>query len=125
MHILCLDANGPRSIDRRKNAENASHQSDLRNSIRFPLHLDVTLKTPAAEYHGKAIDISAGGILFHTRADIHVGSAVVFTIEMPKDALGTDRPVLVECWGRVVRCSEEAAGRIVAVVIDDYHFKRN
>lgn len=125
MHILWLDDNGSRSIDRRKNAEDASHQSDLRNSIRYPLHLDVTLKTLAAEYHVKTIDISAGGISFLTRAGIHVGSAVVFTIEMPKDALGTDRPVIVECWGRIVRCSEEAAGRIVAVVIDEYRLKRS
>ncbi len=61
----------------------AGHQSDFRNSIRFPLHLQVTLKTPTAEYHAKTTDISAGGILFHTETDIEVGSPVEFTIEMP------------------------------------------
>ena len=66
------------------------HQSDLRNSIRFPLHLQVTLKTPAGEYHAKTTDISAGGILFHTESEIAVGSPVEFTIEMPGDVLGTD-----------------------------------
>ena len=61
----------------------AGHQFDFRNSIRFPLHLQVTLKTPTAEYHATTTDISAGGILFHTDTDIDVDSTVEFTIEMP------------------------------------------
>jgi hypothetical protein len=100
------------------------HRSELRNSIRFPLHLQVTLKTSAAEYHAKTIDISAGGILFHTESEIALGSEVEFTIEMPGDVLGTDHPVLVKCQGRVARFSEETSGRSVAVVIDEYHFER-
>jgi PilZ domain len=102
----------------------SGHQSDLRNSLRFPLHLQVTLQTPEEEYHAKTIDISAGGILFHTEALIQVDTPVRFTIEMPGEALGTDRPVLVKCQGRVVRCSEEVAGRSVAVIIDEYQFER-
>lgn len=100
------------------------HTSDLRNSIRFPLHLQVTLKTATAEYHAKTIDISAGGILFQTESDIAVGSEVEFTIEMPGDVLGTKQPVLVKCQGRVVRSSEAKPERSVAVVIDEYHFER-
>src|ERR1035437_9824826 len=84
------------------------HQSDLRNSFRFPLHLQVTLKTPTAEYHAKTIDISAGGILFHTESEVAVGSEVEFTIEIPGDVLGTNHPVSVKCQGRVVRFSEES-----------------
>src|ERR1039457_4964363 len=101
------------------------HESELRNAIRFPLHLQVTLKTPTAEYRAKTTDISAGGILFHTESNIAVGSPVEFTIEMPGDVLGTEQPVLVKCVGRVVRCSAEASGRSAAVVIDEYHFERN
>src|SRR5271167_2437901 len=96
-------------------AMSSGHQSDLRNSFRFPLHLQVTLKTPTEEYHATTIDISAGGILFHTEGCIQVDSPVEFTIEMPKDVLGVDHPVLVKCKGRVVRCSAEAVGRAVAV----------
>jgi len=102
----------------------ADHQFDLRNSIRFPLHLQVTLKTPSGQYHAKTTDISAGGILFQIDSEIEVGSPVEFSIEMPVDVLGASQPVLVMCIGRVVRCAEEAAGRSVAVVIDEYHFKR-
>lgn len=100
------------------------HESELRNAIRFPLHLQVTLKTPTAEYRAKTTDISAGGILFHTESEIAVGSEVEFTIEMPGDVLGTKHPVLVKCQGRVVRFAEETSGRSVAVVIDEYHFER-
>jgi len=102
----------------------SGHQSDLRNSLRFPLHLQVTLRTPTEEYHAETIDISAGGILFHTEAVIQVDSPVEFTIEMPGNALGSVHPVLVKCQGRVVRCSEEGTGRSVAVVIDEYQFER-
>jgi hypothetical protein len=97
---------------------------NLRNAVRFPLHLPVILKTPSDEYHAETIDISAGGILFRTASNVEVGLAVEFTVAMPGDVLGTDRDVLVKCQGRVVRCSEEAAGRTVAVVIDEYKFER-
>jgi PilZ domain len=102
----------------------AGHQFDLRNSVRFPLHLQVTLKTPNGEYHAKTTDISAGGILFHMESPLEVGLPVEFTIEMPVEVLGTSHPVQVICVGRVVRCSAEQSGQSVAVVIDEYHFKR-
>lgn len=102
----------------------SGRQFDLRNSLRFPLRLQVTLKTPTREYTAETIDISAGGILFHTESDIEVGSPVEFTIEMPGDELGTQNAVLVKCQGRVVRCTEETSGRSAAVVIDEYRFER-
>ena len=104
----------------------AGHQfDDFRNSIRFPLHLQVTLKTPTGEYHARTTDISAGGICFHIEeSQPEVGSPVEFAIEMPSEDLGASQPVMVLCAGRVVRCSEDGAGHIVAVVIDEYHFKR-
>lgn len=105
-------------------AVNANFQPDLRNSIRFPLHLPVTLRTPTGEYQAETCDISAGGMLFHTEPKIDVGTTVEFTIEMPADILGSDQRVLVKCQGRVVRCSAEKSGCDVAVVIDEYHFER-
>jgi hypothetical protein len=98
----------------------AGHQSDLRNSVRFPLHLDLTVRTVTGELHAKTTDISSGGILFH----IEVGSPVEFAIEMPAEMLGSSHSVEVLCTGRVVRCVREAQGHSVAVVIDEYHFKR-
>lgn len=100
------------------------HQSELRNSIRFPLHLQVTLSTPSGEYHATTTDISAGGILFHTGSALEVGSPVQFSIEMPIELAGETHPVLVLCSGRVVRCAEEKSGQSIAVAIDEYRFKR-
>ena len=97
---------------------------DLRNAVRFPLHLPVTLKTPSQEYKAETIDISAGGILFRTDTEVEVGASVEFTVAMPGDVLGTDRDVLVKCQGRIVRCTPEPGGRTVAVVIDEYKFER-
>ena len=102
----------------------AESHPDLRNAVRFPLHLPVTLKTAADEYRAETIDISAGGILFRTESEVELGAAVEFTVAMPGDVLGTDRDVLVRCQGRVVRCSEGTTGRTVAVVIDEYKFER-
>lgn len=102
----------------------AGRQSDLRNSVRFPLHLQVTLRTSSGELHAQTTDISAGGILFHLKSDIDIGAAVEFSIEMPAEMLGTSDAVHVQCTGRVVRCSRDASGHSVAVVIDEYHFKR-
>jgi hypothetical protein len=84
----------------------------------------VTLNTPTEEYYAKTVDISAGGILFHTEAVLEVGCPVQFTIEMPGEALGAERPVLVKCQGRVVRCSPDGSGQSVAVAIDEYQFER-
>jgi c-di-GMP-binding flagellar brake protein YcgR len=98
---------------------------DLRNAVRFPLHLAVTLKTPTAECRAETIDISGGGVLFRVETAVEVGSAVEFTVSMPGEALGSERDVLVKCKGTVVRCSEDASGRSAAVVINEYKFERH
>jgi hypothetical protein len=101
----------------------AGERPDFRNAVRFPLHLPVTLRTPTAEYQAETRDISAGGILFFTEADIAVGSVVQFTVRMPGETLGSGEDVLVNCEGRVMRSYEEGPGRMVAIVIDEYRFE--
>jgi hypothetical protein len=102
----------------------AGRHSELRNSVRFPLRLHVSLKTPHGELHAETCDISAGGVLFHLNTALEVGSPAEFAIEMPAEMLGTSDAVHVICKGRVVRCLQDASGQSVAVVIDEYHFKR-
>jgi c-di-GMP-binding flagellar brake protein YcgR len=102
----------------------SGQKPDFRNAVRFPLHLPVTLRTSSAEYQAETRDISAGGILLHSETPIAVGSTVNFTIAMPGETLGADQDVLVNCQGRVVRCSEENTDRIIAVAIDEYQFER-
>ena len=103
----------------------SSHvKSGGRSDPRLPPHLQVVLKTATEELHVRTIEISSGRFLFQTEVAIQVDSPVQFTIEIPAEALGTEQPVPVKCHGRVVRCSEDASGRSVAVVIDYYEFVR-
>ena len=95
---------------------------ERRNSRRFPIHLEVTGKTAMEEFQARTIDISAGGMLFHTEAAIQVDSPLEFTIEISAEALGMQQPVLVKCQGRAVRRYEGASGPSVAVAIDGYQF---
>lgn len=98
---------------------------DLRNSIRFPLHLPVTLTTPQSQYQAETSDISSGGVLFTTTGEVNVGSPVEFAITMPGKTLGVTSEVTVKCRGRVVRSVPETIGWNTAVVIDQYSIERN
>jgi len=106
------------------NLMSSSPKTDFRNAERFPLRLAVVLRTPTQECQAETRDISSGGILLFTEAEIAVGSVVRFTIRMPGETLGAEDDVLVECEGRIVRSSEEGSGRVIAVAIDEYRFER-
>jgi len=98
---------------------------DSRSSVRFPLKLPITVRTSdAREHFAETADISAGGVLFHTRATLDVGTIIRFRIVLPASVLGTDTDVLVNCTGRVVRAMEERGKTAVAAVIDEYCFER-
>lgn len=97
--------------------------AELRSSVRFPLHLPVTIRTaPNQERAAQTQDISAGGVLFYVDDEIRPGSRIEFDIVMPAEVLGLQRNVLVHCNGRVVRADVEQGKKAVAAVIDDYSF---
>jgi len=99
--------------------------NDSRSSVRFPLKLPLTVRTnDAHEYFAETADISAGGVLFHTKATINVGTVIGFRIVLPAMVLGTDTDVLVNCSGRVVRTLDDKGKNAVAAVIDEYRFER-
>lgn len=98
---------------------------DSRSSVRFPLRLPITVRTAdARELFAETADISAGGVLFHTRVVLEVGTVIRFRIVLPAAVLGTDSDVLVNCTGRVVRSLPEGGKAAVAAVIDEYCFER-
>ena len=104
---------------------NESRVNDSRSSVRFPLKLPITVRTAdAREHFAETADISAGGVLFHTRTILEVGTLIRFRIVLPAAVLGTDSDVLVNCAGRVVRSSQESGKSSVAAVIDEYCFER-
>ncbi len=98
---------------------------ESRSSVRFPLRLPITVRTADAhEYFAETADISAGGVLFHTKTALAVGTVIHFRIVLPAVVLGTDTDVLVNCTGRVVRSHLESEKTAVAAVIDEYCFER-
>jgi len=99
--------------------------NDSRSAVRFPLKLPLTVRTAdAREHFAETADISAGGVLFHTKAALDVGAVIHFRIVLPAAVLGTDTDVLVNCTGRVVRSGDENGKKSVAAVIDEYCFER-
>jgi hypothetical protein len=102
-----------------------SGPADTRSSVRFPLRLPITVLTADAhEYFAETSDISAGGVLFHTKSLLAVGTVIRFRIVLPASVLGTDTDVQVNCTGRVVRSLDERDKKAVAAVIDEYCFER-
>jgi c-di-GMP-binding flagellar brake protein YcgR len=100
-------------------------RGDTRSSVRFPLKLPITVRTAdAREHFAETADISAGGVLFHTKTAFDVGTEIGFRIVLPASVLGTDTDVLVNCSGRVVRSLDEKGKKSVAAVIDEYCFER-
>ena len=97
---------------------------EMRGAVRFPLRLPISVRSRAEERAAETRDISAGGVLFDVDTDMHVGSTIEFTISMPASVLNTEADVLVNCTGRVVRCTNEDGRRMVAAVIDEYRFER-
>ena len=99
--------------------------NSTRSSIRFPLKLPLTVCTnDAREHFAETADISAGGVLFHTKAALDVGAMIRFRIILPALVLGTNTDVLVNCSGRVVRSLDDRDKKAVAAMIDEYYFER-
>jgi hypothetical protein len=98
---------------------------ELRSAVRFPIKLPIAVNSEVAAQTAETQDISAGGVLFHVDADMAVGSTITFSIAMPASVLGTPADVLVNCVGRVIRCSDDAGRKSVAAVIDEYRFERS
>ncbi len=99
--------------------------NDSRSSVRFPLRLPITVRTADMHEHfAETADISAGGVLFHTKAALEIGAVIRFRIVLPAAVLGADTDVLVNCTGRVVRSLDEKGKKAVAAVIDEYCFER-
>jgi hypothetical protein len=104
--------------------KNSKDITEKRTAVRFPLSLPVAVKQDSSQKQTETLNISAGGVLLHLETELQVGADIEFTISMPASILGAPKDVLVNCVGRVVRCSVEDEGRVVAAVIDDYQFER-
>jgi len=100
------------------------HYSDMQSAPRFPLKLPVAVKSETGAQAAETENISANGVLFQVDAEMPVGSMVDFTISLPRDVVGADADVQLDCRGRVVRSFDEGGRHGVGVVIDEYRFDR-
>lgn len=97
-------------------------RQEVRCAVRFPLALPVVLSSGEDEIVGSTRNISASGVLFALEKDLPVGSDIDFSMRMPRAVLGSPQDVLVQCKGRVVRCSSSHNEHLTAATIDDYRF---
>jgi hypothetical protein len=95
---------------------------EVRCAVRFPLSLPVVIKSQRREHLAQTRNVSASGVLFEMDDSLRVGEHIAFSLRMPGSIMGTLHDVLVDCTGRVVRCSKSQAQTQVAATIDEYRF---
>jgi hypothetical protein len=98
--------------------------SELRNAVRFPLVIPVTIDADGEEIEATTENISATGVLFVVDRPLPLKMRVRFTMKMPGQAMGTPVDVVVNCGGRVVRCTTSGGCTRAAAVIDEYYFSQ-
>src|SRR5580704_11979388 len=97
-------------------------RQEVRCAVRFPLSLPVVLSTVSGELSASTRNVSASGVLFELEKELEVGLDIRFSLRMPGQVLGSSHDVLVECEGRVVRCSISNIQYLAAATIDEYRF---
>ncbi|HTX77231.1 MAG TPA: PilZ domain-containing protein [Terracidiphilus sp.] len=95
---------------------------EVRCAVRFPLNLPVVVHSGRREHTALTRNVSASGVLFEMTSALGVGEGITFSLRMPGEVLGTPHDVLVDCRGRVVRCSKSQSQSQVAATIDEYRF---
>jgi hypothetical protein len=97
-------------------------RQEVRCAVRFPLELPVTVLATDIEMSARTRNVSASGVLFELEGAVQAGSSIHFSLHMPGHVLGLDHDVLVQCAGRVVRCSLSQTHYLAAATIDEYQF---
>ena len=100
----------------------ASQRQEVRCAVRFPLALPVMLATDKGEIAAITRNVSASGVVFELDSPVKAGMEIRFSLRMPGEVLGTPHDVLVNCQGRVVRCSRNQSNYLAASTIDEYQF---
>ncbi len=95
----------------------------VRAAVRFPLRLEIVLRTIERQYSAVTEDVSANGLLFTAEDLPPLGIQVKFDLTMPAAVMGGVDDVLLHCVGRIVRHQRTADRQMAAVVIDEYSFR--
>lgn len=97
-------------------------RQEVRCAVRFPIALPVVLSTGKGEIAALTTNVSASGVVFELESHVAAGLEIRFSMRMPGTVLGTPHDVLVNCQGRVVRCSKNQGNYQAAATIDEYQF---
>lgn len=100
----------------------AFERKEVRCAVRFPIALPVVLATGKGDISALTTNVSASGVVFELESPVPSGLEIRFSMRMPGAVLGTPRDVLVNCQGRVVRCSKNKSNYQAAATIDEYQF---
>jgi hypothetical protein len=95
---------------------------EQRKARRFDLKLPLELIRSGGESvsrHGETKNLSSGGVLFHSDADLEIGAAVEYLITLPASPEG--ELVRLHCIGKVVRYARKAE---FAATLERYEFVR-
>jgi len=98
-------------------------QNPVRNAVRFPIALPLTIHTAHGQVQAMTENISANGLLFVCDDLPAVNSKIEFTMVMPAGIMGSDKDVGIHCTGRIVRHQQDGQDKKAAVVIDEYFLK--
>jgi len=87
--------------------------SESRKSVRYPLHLPVTIRSGETQISARSENISKGGILFSTDLMILQGSPVELTVHFtPSIAMGAS----LKARGRILRVEPTVSGGFAVAV---------
>lgn len=92
----------------------------VRTAVRFPLQIDIVLRTADRSYPAVTEDVSANGVLFTADEVPPVGTRVEFRMRMPAGIMGGTEDVVLDCVGRIVRHAKPNGKARAAAVIDEY-----
>ena len=100
-----------------------SQRQEVRCAVRFPIALPVVVASGKGKISALTQNVSASGVSFEMNRPVQAGLEIHFSMRMSSTALGTPHDVLVQCRGRVVRCTQNQSNYQAAATIDDYQFK--
>lgn len=98
-------------------------QHSYRGSVRYPMHLRVTVLAEGHEYEALTEDLSASGCLLRLREPLREGTQIDFLVEIPAGTLEFSVTAAVQCSGRIVRSYWNDGQPFAAAVIDEYRFQ--
>jgi hypothetical protein len=117
-----MNASKPVLPNSPERAASAFQRQEVRCAVRFPIALPVVLSSGREEVNAVTRNVSASGVIFEMQSPMKAGLEIHFSLRMPSAVLGTPHDVLVNCQGRVVRCSMNQSNYLAASTIDDYQF---